>query len=221
MITIVDDKTVVFDGNYDTAFGQMRALLIEAGGTLRIDDLRTGALESKHKYGINPTGLRINAQFRRANGNRTELTVTGRFGDAFDTTGAAAQKSRDILNKFVTQFQSAGTDTLQRSTSGITVTAASVAGTMTAAPIVGSVGFAHRGKSKTTAALLGFLLGGIGLHRFYLGSWGLGIIYLILLWVLPGAGLVLGILEAIRFFAMKQPAFDAAYNYRPVTAFSF
>jgi len=39
----------------------------------------------------------------------------------------------------------------------------------------------HR-KSKTVAFLLTFFLGGIGAHRYYLGSIGLGLLYTIFAW---------------------------------------
>jgi len=37
-------------------------------------------------------------------------------------------------------------------------------------------------KSRTTALLLTFFLGGVGAHRFYLGQVGMGIIYLVFVW---------------------------------------
>lgn len=39
----------------------------------------------------------------------------------------------------------------------------------------------NQGKSKGTAALLAFFLGGLGIHRFYLGHAGIGIAQLLLL----------------------------------------
>lgn len=65
-------------------------------------------------------------------------------------------------------------------------------------------------KSKTVAALLALLLGGIGAHHFYLGNTVLGIIYLVCCWTLiPG---LLAFVEAIVFLTMSDAAFDAKYN---------
>lgn len=36
-------------------------------------------------------------------------------------------------------------------------------------------------KSKGIAYLLWFFLGGLGIHKFYLHKWGMGIVYIILL----------------------------------------
>jgi hypothetical protein len=37
-------------------------------------------------------------------------------------------------------------------------------------------------KSRSTAALLALLLGGIGIHKFYVGKPGIGIIYALFCW---------------------------------------
>lgn len=37
-------------------------------------------------------------------------------------------------------------------------------------------------KSRVSAGLLALLLGGLGIHYFYLGAWGWGIIYLLFCW---------------------------------------
>lgn len=37
-------------------------------------------------------------------------------------------------------------------------------------------------KSRVTAALLAFFLGGLGAHKFYLGKPGIGVLYLIFCW---------------------------------------
>ena len=51
-------------------------------------------------------------------------------------------------------------------------------------------------KSKTVAALLAFLVGGFGIHHFYLGNPLLGVLYLLFCWTLT----------------MSDAAFDAKFN---------
>lgn len=71
-------------------------------------------------------------------------------------------------------------------------------------------------KDKNLAALFAFFGGAVGLHRFYLGQIGLGILYLILL---PLAGFI-GVIDAILFLTSSQEDFDRKYNkaqYRPGT----
>ncbi|WP_020567715.1 NINE protein [Neolewinella persica] len=63
-------------------------------------------------------------------------------------------------------------------------------------------------KEKNLSAVLAFFGGSVGLHRFYLGQVGLGILYLII----PPLGLVLGVIDAISFLSMDQQTFDAKYN---------
>jgi hypothetical protein len=65
-------------------------------------------------------------------------------------------------------------------------------------------------KDKTTAALLAFFLGYLGIHRFYLGDTGLGALFLLTCGVC-------GIGALIDFFVlllMNQSQFDMRYNRR-------
>ena len=65
-------------------------------------------------------------------------------------------------------------------------------------------------KSKTTAAILAFFLGGIGIHRFYLGQGGLGIAYLLFCWTFIPA--IIAIIDFIIFLTMDEDKFNAKYN---------
>lgn len=64
-------------------------------------------------------------------------------------------------------------------------------------------------KSKTTAGLLAFFVGGLGIHRLYLGQWW-GIIYL-LFWgtLIPS---IISLIEAIVFFSTSQKSWDEKYG---------
>ncbi len=65
-------------------------------------------------------------------------------------------------------------------------------------------------KDKNVAAILALTLGWAGVHRFYLGQIGLGILYVFLM----GSGLtpVLGLIDALAFFLMDQEKFDRKFN---------
>ncbi|MEI6235920.1 MAG: TM2 domain-containing protein [Planctomycetota bacterium] len=65
-------------------------------------------------------------------------------------------------------------------------------------------------KSKTTAALLAFFFGGIGVHRFYLGAWGWGIVYVLFCWT--GIPAILAFVECIVFLCMNEESFDQKFN---------
>lgn len=56
-------------------------------------------------------------------------------------------------------------------------------------------------KSRAVAGLLGIFLGGFGVHKFYCGSIGLGIVYLIFFWTFIPA--IVGFIEGIIY--ITQP----------------
>nr|WP_315224629.1 NINE protein [uncultured Flavobacterium sp.] len=65
-------------------------------------------------------------------------------------------------------------------------------------------------KSKLTAAILAFFLGGFGIHKFYLGQSSQGILYLLFFWTL-----IPSILAFFQFFGllfMSDYTFNRKYN---------
>lgn len=65
-------------------------------------------------------------------------------------------------------------------------------------------------KNKIVAALLAFFLGGLGIHKFYLGENGMGILYLLFCWTfIPG---VIAFFEFLGLILMSDQAFNAKYN---------
>jgi TM2 domain-containing membrane protein YozV len=65
-------------------------------------------------------------------------------------------------------------------------------------------------KDKTTAGVLAVMLGGLGLHKFYLGRMGAGIAYFLFSWT--GIPFVLGLIEGISYLSMSPERFNAEYN---------
>ncbi len=65
-------------------------------------------------------------------------------------------------------------------------------------------------KSRVTAGVLGILLGGLGIHKFYLGDTGLGIIYLLFFWTVVPA--VIGFIEGLIYLFMSDEDFAAKYG---------
>jgi len=69
---------------------------------------------------------------------------------------------------------------------------------------------APNGKSKLAAALFALFLGGLGIHKFYLGRIGWGIVYLLFCWtVIPS---ILGIIEGILLLVMSEHDFNRKYG---------
>jgi TM2 domain-containing membrane protein YozV len=65
-------------------------------------------------------------------------------------------------------------------------------------------------KNKITAGILGILLGGLGIHKFYLDRPGQGILYLLFCWTFIPA--VVGFVEGIIYLTMTDQDFNAKYN---------
>lgn len=66
------------------------------------------------------------------------------------------------------------------------------------------------GRSKIVAALLAFFLGGIGIHKFYLGQGGMGVLYLLFFWTFIPS--IIAFFEFIFLLVMSQQEFDAKFN---------
>ena len=65
-------------------------------------------------------------------------------------------------------------------------------------------------KDRTTATILSFFLGGIGIHKFYLGSVSWGIIYLLFFWTLIPA--IAAFIEFIIYLCMSDEDFARKYG---------
>lgn len=65
-------------------------------------------------------------------------------------------------------------------------------------------------KNRGIAIILALLFGGLGIHKFYLGHIGWGIVYLLFCWTfVPSA---VAFIEAIFYAVMGETAFHAKYG---------
>jgi len=68
----------------------------------------------------------------------------------------------------------------------------------------------HSGKGKTTAALLAIFLGGIGIHKFYLGQVVWGVLYILFCWTwIP---MIVGFIEGVVYLFTSDKDFSAKYG---------
>ena len=65
-------------------------------------------------------------------------------------------------------------------------------------------------KSRTTAAVLAFFLGGMGIHRFYLGRTLSGVLYLLFSWTFVPA--IIAFVEFVILITMSNHTFNNKYN---------
>lgn len=67
-------------------------------------------------------------------------------------------------------------------------------------------------KSKTVAGLLGIFLGTLGVHKFYMGRIGWGIVYLLFFWTyIPG---IIGFIEGVIYLLQREHNFQVKNKVR-------
>lgn len=82
------------------------------------------------------------------------------------------------------------------------------------APVAAAV--ARGQKDKTIAGILGILLGWLGIHHFYLGNTGLGLLYLLVsilsVGILSGLPAIAGLIEGIIYLTAPEDRFQRNYH---------
>jgi TM2 domain-containing membrane protein YozV len=69
-------------------------------------------------------------------------------------------------------------------------------------------------KSRVTAGVLGIVLGGLGIHKFYLGKTGLGVAYVLFFWTYIPA--IIGLVEGIIYLTQNDQDFATKQGVRVV-----
>lgn len=67
-------------------------------------------------------------------------------------------------------------------------------------------------KNKVVAGVLGILVGGLGIHKFYLGKIGMGILYLCFCWT--GIPAIVGFIEGIIYLCSNDENFQLKNHVR-------
>ena len=67
-------------------------------------------------------------------------------------------------------------------------------------------------KNKIVAGILAILLGGIGVHKFYLGKIGQGVVYILFCWTYIPA--IIGLIEGIIILCSNDENFELKYHCR-------
>ena len=120
--------------------------------------------------------MRITVNFASQGDETIQLTLNGSFVDAIDTFGAAKKKARAITDELLKPIDIAAWPIKEGQHPPCSPL-----------PRPLPAGTAKRRKRrcapwqrKGLTAVFAFLGGGIGLHKFYTGNWGWGLIYLAL-----------------------------------------
>jgi TM2 domain-containing membrane protein YozV len=77
------------------------------------------------------------------------------------------------------------------------------------ASLLGSGAVGRSGKNKVAAGIFAILLGGLGIHKFYLGRIGWGIVYLIFCWTFIPS--IAGLIEGILYLTATDEDFERKY----------
>jgi len=87
--------------------------------------------------------------------------------------------------------------------------------TRPAAPSTSTIRAHHQAVSdskKTTAGILAIVLGGLGVHKFYLGYTGAGVLQIVITLVTCGFGSVLALAEGVIYLTKSDEEFVATYQ---------
>ncbi len=67
-------------------------------------------------------------------------------------------------------------------------------------------------KNKVVAGVLGILFGGLGIHKFYMGKVGMGVLYILFCWT--GIPSIVGFIEGIMYLCSNDENFQLKNHVR-------
>ena len=80
-------------------------------------------------------------------------------------------------------------------------------------PVITAQSHAASTKNRVTAGVLALLLGGLGLHKTYLGAYGTALIYLALCWT--GLPMLVSFIEGARYLSLTDAEFKSKASDNP------
>ncbi len=83
-------------------------------------------------------------------------------------------------------------------------------------PPYGYVAVDPYAKSRTVAGILGILIGGLGVHRFYLGYVGIGVLQIVVTVLTFGIGAIWGFVEGVLYLTQRTGQFSVDATGRPL-----
>ena len=198
----INETTLRIDADYSEIFEYVKSNLVATDGEIKKDEQSAGLLIAQWKHGIDPMGLKVTVQFRTVKDSTIEINFRGDFKSVFSSAGK--DKAIEMLRVIAGESVQEDKSTLVQD--GMP-------------PRLGDDNAMNNGKSRKMAGLWAILLGGGGAHKFYLGSWGLGICYILSIFLIPGLSALVGIIEGIRCLTLKDNEFDEKYNYCEIKPF--
>ncbi|MEH6733543.1 MAG: TM2 domain-containing protein [Shewanella sp.] len=241
-ITKVNDCTLQSKHSYEILYNHIKFFFIANGAVIKIDDVESSMIEAAFKYGINIYGLRVIVEFEVLENGIVEMVFQSGFKDSFDALGVAKKKTDELIHKLLDEKQLKTAKALTEQDNSRSKTKQSLtvendeqfkgSKELTAEGGIQSNdqnGLAKQHelssffavKNKVLAGFLALILGCFGAHKFYLGSWGIGIIYFVFFFIMPGVLFIIAVIEAVRYFTMSESSFDEKYKLCEIKPFEF
>lgn len=162
----------------------------------------------------------------RKNGDSIDIIIKTGFKDSFNLGKALTKKKEEIINSLLgveRQHQGNVQEHQPEASKELYPSNDSQPSINTENPpnIADNPISAGSHKTKLAVSLITFFGGGLGLHKFYTGSWGWGLVYLASCFIIPGVSALVSLVEFIRVLTLAPEKFNEKYNRTHPKPFSF